>query len=410
MHSESMVLAQNFLAALLLIFFIGTLGGRLAEKLQIPDVSVYILLGVVLGPDVLGWIHVSAGSATNQIVLLFGASFILFHGGTVTELHVLRKVWRTLTLLSTTGVLITAVVVALAATYLLQLPFLIALLLGSLLASTDPAALIPIFQRFPIRRKVAQTVITESAFTDATGAILAVVIFGILTAGAHQSGWGIFLQFVRLAFGGMLVGAVVGLIAAFLISENDRGLLREFTPMVVVLTVLSAYLGAEWIHASGFMAVFISGLMIGNATSLRLTILPAQQQAAHHFIDALGLKLRMAIFILLGSQVNLSALAKYAIPGLLIALIFMFIARPLTVLSSLLPDREAQWTRSEVLFFFWTRETGVIAAALTGIVAGSGLPEGPMLSAVVFIVILITIVLQPITTHAWAKKLGLMES
>ncbi|KEO83113.1 cation:proton antiporter [Tumebacillus flagellatus] len=410
MHSHAVELAQELLTAVLIIFFIGTLGGKLSEKLRIPDVVLYILIGLVLSPSVLDLVDIPAESTINQVILLFGASFILFHGGMITRLSVLREVWVTITMLSTVGVVVTALVVAGAAVLIFGMPFLPALLLGSILASTDPAALVPIFQKFPVRRKVSQTVITESAFTDATGAIMATVVFSLLISAGASVEWGaIGLQFLQLALGGIIVGAIVGWIAAFLISENDRGLLREFTPMVVVITVLAAYLVAERIHASGFMSVFVAGLMIGNAESFKLTILPKQEHAAHEFIDAVALKLRMLIFILLGSQVDFSVLKEYGWQGLLVVLVFVFLARPLTVLSCLLPDRKAKWKKNEVLFLFWTRETGVIAAALVGIVGSSGLEDGKLMSAIAFVAILFTLLLQASTTPFVAKKLGLLE-
>lgn len=409
MHSEGVVLAQQLLTSLLVIFFAGTIGGKIAGKLNLPDVAIFILIGIILGPEVFGWIQISSSSVLNQLILLFGASFILYHGGTVTEFPVLKKVWRSVSLLSTVGVIITALITGLAVMWIFKIPFFPALLLGAILASTDPAALVPIFQKFPIRKKVAQTVVMESAFTDATGAIMTTVVFGVLVSGAGIGGLEIGGQFFRLAAGGILIGGLVGYVSAFLISEDDRGLLKEFTPMVVVLTVLSAYLLSEWAHASGFMGAFVSGLILGNASSFRLKVLPKEEKAAHAFIDAIGLKLRMLIFVLLGSQVDFQVLKEYGIQGILVALVFMFIARPLTVLFCLLPDRNAQWTWKEVFFFFWTRETGVIAAALTGVIVGAGFPQGKLFMAVTFVIVLITIVLQSATTPALAKKLGLLE-
>ena len=118
----------------------------------------------------------------------------------------------------------------------------------------------------------------------------------------------------------------------------------------------------------------------------------------------------MLVFILLGSQVDFSALKQYGLSGLVVIIIFIFVARPITVLASLLPDSKAKWTRSEVLFFFWTRETGVIAAALAGIVASSDLVEGKLVSSIVFIAILVTLLLQASSTPFVARKLGLLES
>lgn len=409
MESKTVLLAQHYLTVFLIIFLLGTIAGKIARRFGLPEVAIYILFGMLFGPSGLHFFKIEADSTVNQLILLFGASFIIFHGGTVTSLKVLKQVWRTVTLLATTGVLITAFIVAAAASWVFHIPFLVALLLGAIIASTDPAALVPIFQRFPIRHKVAQTVISESAFTDATGAIMTTVVFSLVTSNKAINPFHIGLDFLHLAFGGILVGAIVGFIAAFLISENDRGLLREFTPMVVILTVLSAYLGAEYIEASGFMSVFVAGLVIGNASSFRLTILPEQEHAMHQFIDPIGLKLGMSIFILLGSQVDFAVLRQYGLLALVVVAVFMFIARPVTVLTSLVPDRQARWKREEIAFFFWTRETGVIPAALVGMLASSGITEIKLLSAITFVAILVTLVIQTSTTPLLAGKLNLLE-
>lgn len=409
MYSHSVELAQELLKTLFLIFVIGTLGDKLAQKLRIPDVVVFVLIGMLIGPSISGIVEVDPQSVLNQVILLAGASFILFHGGMITQLGILRRVWISITLLSTLGVLVTAVVVAVATCLIFHVPFMIALLLGAIVASTDPAALVPIFQKFPIRARVAHTVISESAFTDATGAILTTVVFGTLSFTTHVRAGSVLVQFMQLTLGGIIVGAVVGGVTAFLISENDRGLLREFTPMMIVISVLGSYLIAEWIHASGFMSVFVAGLTVGNAKSLKLTILPKEEQAAHDFIDTIGLKFRMLIFVLLGSQVNFKVLEIYGWQAVIVAIVFMFIARPLTVLSSLLPDRIAKWQRNEILFFFWTRETGVIAAALVGIVSSADLEQSQLLSGVAFVIILATLLLQASTTPMLAKRLQLLE-
>lgn len=409
MHSYTLEIAQAWLFSLFILFIAGTCMSKVAEWLRLPDVALFLLAGIALGPQVLYIVDMPADSVANQLVLVFGACLILFHGGTITSLGVLRQVWVSITLLSTVGVAVTAVVMAGTVALLFGIPFLTALLLGAILASTDPAALVPIFQKFPVRPKVAQTVITESAFTDATGAIMTTIVFGMIASGASAGGWSIGLQFVQLAIGGIAVGGIAGFAAAFLISENDRGLLKEYTPMVTVLTVLAGYLLAEKLHASGFMAVFAAGLVVGNASRLGLTVLPKQEHAAHDFLETISLKLRMLIFISLGSQVDFAVLREYGLLSIAAVAIFMVAARPLTVLVSLLPDRKAAWTGRELLFFFWTRETGVIAAALVGMVSAAKLPGSDLMQAVTFVAILATLLMQAGTTPAVAEALGLRE-
>src|SRR5579863_5998875 len=145
--------------------------GLLAQKLKIPDVAVFPLVGIAIGPRGLGLIDIPADSALNQIILLFGASYILFDGGASLRLQVLKRVWITIVVLATLGVVVTAALTGLAAYWVFGVPLSVALLLGATLASTDPATLVPIFQQVHISERVAQTVVSESALNDATGAI-----------------------------------------------------------------------------------------------------------------------------------------------------------------------------------------------------------------------------------------------
>ena len=165
--SASIEIAKHTLLSCGLILAIGTLAGLLAQKIRIPDVAVFLVTGIAIGPQALGFVDIRADSALNQIILLFGASYILFDGGASLRLNVLKQVWITIVVIATIGLLITAVITGLAAQYILGVPMIVALLLGATLASTDPATLVPIFRQIHIRDRVAQTVMSESAFNDA---------------------------------------------------------------------------------------------------------------------------------------------------------------------------------------------------------------------------------------------------
>src|ERR1700676_169396 len=175
--SASLEIAKHTLLSCGLILAVGTLAGLLAQKIRIPDVAVFLIVGIGIGPQAIGLVHVEAESALNQIILLFGASYLLFDGGASLRFDVLKQVWITIVVLATVGVLVTAVITGIAAHYILGVPLIAALLLGATLASTDPATLVPIFRQIRIRDRVAQTVMSESAFNDAMGAI---VTFGVL--------------------------------------------------------------------------------------------------------------------------------------------------------------------------------------------------------------------------------------
>jgi cell volume regulation protein A len=118
---------------------------------------------------------------------------------------------------------------------------------------------------------------------------------------------------------------------------------------------------------------------------------------------------RLFIFILLGSQVDFTLMNRYLAGGVLVVLIFMLVARPITVFACTLPDRRARWSLNEILFMCWTRETGVIPAALAGILLGMKAPGAQMIASVTFIAILMTILIQAPTTRWLGGKLALLE-
>src|SRR5205085_9447150 len=138
--------AKHTLLSCGLILAIGTIAGVLARRVRIPDVAVFLVTGIAVGPHALGLIDIKADSALNQIILLFGASYILFDGGASLRFNVLKQVWITIVVLATVGVVITATLTGIAAYWILGVPAMTALLLGATLASTDPATLVPIFR------------------------------------------------------------------------------------------------------------------------------------------------------------------------------------------------------------------------------------------------------------------------
>ena len=159
----------------------------LAQKIRIPDVAVFLVIGIAIGPHALGLVDIKADSALNQIILLFGASYILFDGGASLRLEVLKRVWITIVVIATVGLVITAAITGLPRITFSASPMIVALLLGATLASTDPATLVPIFRQVRIRDRVAQTVMSESAFNDAMGAILTFGILAVATGSGEFS-------------------------------------------------------------------------------------------------------------------------------------------------------------------------------------------------------------------------------
>ncbi|MEJ0074922.1 MAG: cation:proton antiporter [Alphaproteobacteria bacterium] len=407
--SAAIEVAKHTLLSGGVILAVGTLTGLLAQKIKVPDVALFLVAGIAIGPHALGLIDIKADSGLNQIILLFGASYILFDGGASLRLEVLKQVWITIVVIATVGVVITAVITGLAAYYVLGLPLIVALLLGAVLSSTDPATLVPIFRQVHIRDRVAQTVMSESAFNDAMGAI---ITFGVLAVamGKGEFSWiAALIDLVKQSAIGVLAGVALGYAAAFVIAHERFAFLAEYAPVVTLVAVIGAYFAADGMQASGFMAVFVFGIVIGNKDAFGFRMEPGEARKLDEYVATTSFIMRLFIFILLGAQVDFALIGQYLGGGIMVVVIFMLVARPVTVFLCAVPDRRARWSLNEMLFICWTRETGVIPAALAGLLLGMKAPGAQVIASVTFIAILMTILIQAPTTKWLAGRLGLLE-
>src|SRR5882724_851608 len=393
-------IAKQVLLAFGIILLTGTLSGFLAQKLRIPDVVAFLLAGTALGPAAAGFIHIRTDSAVNQLILVFGSCYILFDGGASLRLKVLKEVWITITLLAT----------AAAAYYVLAVPIMVALLLGAAIASTDPATLVPIFRQVRIKDRVAQTVMSESAFNDAMGAIVTFGVLAVATGSGEFSFASSLFDLFKQSAIGIVAGVAIGYMAAFLIAHKKWSFLAEYAPVVTLVAVIGAYFAADGLKASGFMAVFVFGIMLGNKESFGFAMEAGEAQKLDEYISTTSFIMRLFIFILLGAQVDFALMGQYWLGGVAVVTVLMLVARPATVFLCAWPDRRARWSFGEMLFMCWTRETGVIPAALAGLLLGMKAPGAQMIASVTFIAILMTILIQAPTTEWLGRRLGLLET
>jgi potassium/hydrogen antiporter len=407
MEEATTQIVHHVLILVLLVLGAGILSGRIAAWLRLPDVVLFIAAGMLLGQG-MHLISETSGSLTNQLILAVGSALILFDGGRNIRWHGLKEVGLTITLLSIVGVLVTAGIAGFAAKLAFGLDWTTALLIGAVISSTDPATIIPVFRQVKVRTRLRETVESESAFNDATGSILTFSLLAVLTGGGTPDIGHISLDFVKTAAGGLAVGAVVSAILAWLAAHRTWGFFREYASLTMLFVALGSYVLGEAIHVSGLMATFTAGVVWGNARHLGLSMEDKQEEMGH-VADHAAVIMRMFIFVLLGSQVNFVLLGKYLWPALAVVLTLVFIARPLAVYASALPDLRTRWSWRELLFMCWVRETGVIPAALSGMIVATGIAGADKLSAVVFMAIVFTILVQASTTAWFARKLGLEE-
>jgi potassium/hydrogen antiporter len=381
----------------------------LADALRLPDIVLLLAIGALLGPSALDVVDVPLDSLGAQLLFTFGVSSILFYGGLNLSLTVLRGVSLSLALLAVPGVVVTALLTGAVAALAFGLPFEQGLLIGAVLSPTDPAILIPLFVRSRLKPKVAQTVIAESAFNDPTGAALALTFAGVVLTGDNSvtGPAGEFLVDLGIS---TVIGIVAGVVLSAAISSDRSGIWQE-SPVIAVLTVVTiSFFSLDTAGGSGYLGAFLAGLIVGNAPHLGL----AEKNEPHaedvrEFAFHLADLVTLIVFMVLGANIPFSELGENLLPALAVLATLMLVARPITVFACTMPDRGARWTRSELAFLCWTRETGVVPAALVGVLAGLGVPEGDVFASVVALAIVLTLLLQALPARWLADRLGLLE-
>ena len=400
------------------VLLLALVANRLAALLKVPDVILFLLVGLFLGPTIPFWTPIKQSSVSSQIVVMAGASYILFQGGLDLKLKTIMRYAWIIALLAIPGVLLsTAIVGGLAKIIFPILPWAAALLLGVILAPTDPATLIPILKQVRLSERLEVVIESESAFNDTTSAIIFITIVTFLQQGqiSLASAVGGFLWELTIGFG---CGAGLGLLAGVFISHRALGFFRDAASILTLPIAIGAYTLAERLGGSGYLAAFVAGVFLGNCRELMPRSFDRDEGLKLEIFSMdLALICRMMIFVILGSQIEFDAVKQYLLPGGILLAGFIFISRPAVVFAFFGLDRKKKWTGKEKLFLSWVRETGVMPAALAGSLASislnfpgnMGAVYDTFVQAIVFMAILATLLIQALSTPWLARKLDLIK-
>jgi potassium/hydrogen antiporter len=401
-------MTQDVILTLSLVLVAALVARFLASFLRVPEILVLAAMGALFGPSVLDVVDAPLDSIGAQLLFTLGVSMILFYGGLNLSLPLLRSVWVGLGMLVVPGVFLTAAITGVAAYLVFDLPFEAALLVGAVLAPTDPAILIPLFLRSRLRPKVAQTVIAESAFNDPTGAVLALALAGVLLSGEGSLADPA-LDFVVDLGISTVIGIVAGVLLSAAISSHRSGIWRESSALAVLTAVTISYFSLDTAGGSGYLGAFLAGLIVGNMEHLGLAMHSEHEREMRAFAFNMADLVTLFVFVVLGANIPFQDLGANFLPALAVLAVLMLIARPLTVFACTLLDRRAAWTVRERVFLCWTRETGVVPAALVGVLAGLGVPHTDVYASVVALAIVMTLLLQALPAGWLADRLGLLE-
>lgn len=401
-------MTREVILSLSLLLAAGLTARLLAELLRVPEIVLLLAFGALLGPSALDVIDVPLDSLGAQLIFTLGVSSILFYGGLNLSLSLLRQVATSLALLSLAGVVLTAVVTGAAAALVFGLSFTEGLLIGAVLSPTDPAILIPLFVGSRLRAKVAQTVVAESALNDPTGAVLALAVAGALLTGESSVG-GPAAEFVGELAISSVVGILAGVILSAVISSHRAGIWRDSASIAVLAVVAISYVSLDSAGGSGYLGAFLAGLIVGNMQLLGLAMHSHHERELRDFASNLSDIVTIFVFVVIGANLPFAAIADEWLPALAVLAVLLLVARPLTVAACTLPDRRGRWTLPELAFLSWTRETGVVPAALVGLLAGLGAPNTDLLAVVVSLAIVVTLLAQALPAPWLARRLGLLD-
>jgi potassium/hydrogen antiporter len=399
---------QDVIETVAILLGVGLVCKLVADLVRVPQMLVLLAAGALIGPAGLDAIDVPLDSLGAQLILTVGVSFILFHGGLQLSARILERVAVGLTLLVIPGVIITALVTGAAAAAFFGVPLTTGLLIGAALAPTDPAILVPLFDRIRLRPKVSQTVIAESALNDPTGAVLALAFAGVVASGSASFTEPMVDFVVDLGISTAL-GCVYGIVLSAAVSSRRAGIWRESAAIAVMAVITASFFSIDSAGGSGYLGAFLAGLIVANMEFLGLGMHSEHEREMRILVANIADVMVMFVFITLGANLPWRSIGDHLLPTVGVLLVLLFLARPLAVLACLLPDRRGRWTKQELIFLAWTRETGVVPAALAGIIVAMGIEHSDLVVTTVAVAVVVTLAFQATTKRWLAQRLNLLE-
>jgi len=376
-----------------LLVLAGILSSLVALRFGAPLLLVFLFVGMLAGEQGPGGMRFD-DVRTAYLVGSMALALILFDGGLRTRFATFRSVLAPSLTLATLGVMLTAALTAPAARYALGLDWTQSLLVGSVVASTDAAAVFFLIHArgLRLRPRVAATLEIESGTNDPFAIFLTLLLVSILMHG-HQSWSTIARELAAEAFGGALIGVAGG--RGMVMVLNRLSLPQGLHAPFVTTGALVIFGLAQAIHASGFLAVYIAGLVVGNRpTRAHNTVIV--------FLDAATWLAQIGMFLLLGLLASPQRLPHHALAALVVAAVLMLVARPLAVLICLFPFR---FSWREKLFMSWVGLRGAVGIFLASIPLLVGLADAQLYFDLGFVVVIASLLVQGWTIATAARRL-----
>ncbi|RMG52004.1 MAG: Na+/H+ antiporter [Acidobacteria bacterium] len=377
----------------------------ITKRIRVPYTLALVIVGLIISPmHFLPTVHISP-----ELILLIFLPALLFEAAWNLKLDHLRENLLPILMLAVVGVALSVGIVGAILHYTIALSWSSALLFGAMISATDPISVLALFKKLGLSKRLSTIVEGESLFNDGTAVVIFKLILGIVAGTAGASAWGGLLlhslrEFIVVVFGGLAVGATVGLLASTLTAYFDDHLLE------ITLTTIAAYgsflIAEEVLHVSPVIAVLMAGLIIGNFGRER-GMSPTTQIAVNSFWEYAAFVVNSLVFLLIGLEVQLPVLTENA-RSIGWAVLAMLVARALAVYGLAPFSQRAtapvpfQW--QHVLFWGGLRGSLSIALVLSLPIT---IPGRPNLVAMVFGAVIFSLLVQGLTLSPLLRRLGL---
>ena len=378
-----------------LLFFMSLVAGTLSEKIKVPALILFLAIGMLAGVDGPGGLNFSDAEAANQVGT-FALAFILFSGGFQTKWSDIKPVVTQGVVLSTLGVFLTSIVAAIPIAMLPQFSHKDAFLLGSIISSTDAAAVFSILrtQKVGVKGALKPLLEFESGSNDPMAVFLTLTALTWLTTPDVPLGE-LAIKFVIQMISGGAMGLLMGRLACYAIQKLKVSN-EALYPVWGICIVLTTFGLTETVYGNGYLAVYVCGIVMGGGDFL-------YKYSLQRFHEGFAWLMQIIMFLVLGLLVNPKDLINTSVisVGLLISFCLMFIARPVAVFVGTIFSR---FNLREKLFISWTGLRGAVPIILATYPLTKGHPQAGYMFNVIFFVVLTSVMLQG-KTLAYAAKL-----
>ncbi|MFH8490579.1 potassium/proton antiporter [Streptomyces longisporoflavus] len=378
-----------------LVLLVAVAAVRISSRSGLPSLLLYLGIGVAMGQDGVGNLSFNNAELT-QVIGYAALVVILAEGGLGTKWKEIRPALPAAAVLSLAGIAVSVGVTAAGAHYLVGLEWRQALIIGAVVSSTDAAAVFSVLRKVPLPSRVTGILEAESGFNDAPVVILVVAF----SAAGPVEHWYILVAEIALE---LAIGAAIGIAVGWLGAYGLRHVALPASglyPIAVMAIAVAAYAAGAMAHGSGFLAVYLASMVLGNA---KLPHWPATRG----FAEGLGWIAQIGMFVLLGLLVTPHDLLDDTWPAIIIGLILTMVARPLGVIASLLPFR-MPW--QEKALMSWAGLRGAVPIILATIPMVNGVDDSQRIFNIVFVLVVVYTLIQGPTLPWLAKKLRLGDS